>query len=219
MAPAPLSAQKEPAAPSTVTGSVALHSLTATRSAIHWSALVAPSGIEPRPRNRWSARDGSWTMSTLGSSKFHSAVVHGSLAARAVQPAGYAAEMPCMFEVKVSVSAGGAVDDALGLATATTEGGAELGLGCGEGARLAAEEQPAAIARERDHQSWEQPYSSRAHGGFLQSGERESVPVSLATAPEGPLQGEADGAELVASSGWSFTVATMSLNQPTSSDP
>ena len=146
MVPAPLSAQKEPAAPSTVTGSVALHSLTATRSAIHWSALVAPSGIDPRPRNRWSARDGSWTMSTLGSSKFHSAVVHGSLC----RPCGPARRVRGRDAVHVRGEGlgqrRGAVDDALGLATATTEGGAELGLGRGEGARLAAEEQPAAIA-------------------------------------------------------------------------
>ena len=125
-----------------------------------------------------------------------------------------------MFEVNVSVSAGERSTTALGLATATTEGGAELGLGRGEGARLAAEEQPAA-SRTRARASVPGAAVLVACSWWVSSSRvsGKSVPVSLATAPDGALQGEGDGTESVASSGWSFTVATMSLNQPTSSDP
>src|SRR5688572_10785220 len=53
-------------------------------------------------------------MSAYGESPWTKPVVHGSVAGRSFQPAGYETEIPCMTEVYVSVSASGSEGDGLG---------------------------------------------------------------------------------------------------------
>ena len=150
-----------------------------------------------------------------GSSKDHSAVVHGSVAALVTQPAGYETEIPCMADVNVSVRAGAADGDALALGWAGTDAGAG---DAGAGGALDAVEQPAtdAAARRSD------PPSMNEGRGFivvpsLGSAVRRVVLTGVNAARGG--QGEADGAAPTASSGCSRTVARISLNQARSSAP